>query len=353
MKHLILHFHLFKNGGTSLDAILKSQFPGSWVTKEFDGLAAKRAAQLKDWLLANQDATVFSSHTAWMPVPQIPGVNIIPLVFVRHPIDRIASAYSFERKLNNPSNYGAQLAQRVDFRQYVLERLADKADRQCRNFQTRRLSDAVISQAPERERALRAVQTLPFVGVVESYERSMRLLEVVLQPHFPWFRAQVVRANQSDGREKSLDARLAQVRAALGDEVYDTLMGENADDLAVHAAAWQQLDARILPSSDERSDPADDAPALSLPAPAGTLFRQLLEQVLERNPGANKKLVAKVARDTLESLREALASAELGRSRYAPLGVFTVAERAGKPGTVSEAAKHRQITLQLTDTERP
>jgi hypothetical protein len=35
-RNVILHFHLFKNAGTSLDALLKENFPTQWLTKEFE-----------------------------------------------------------------------------------------------------------------------------------------------------------------------------------------------------------------------------------------------------------------------------------------------------------------------------
>jgi len=33
----ILHYHLFKNAGTSVDAILQSNFPGAWQDREITG----------------------------------------------------------------------------------------------------------------------------------------------------------------------------------------------------------------------------------------------------------------------------------------------------------------------------
>ena len=35
-RTIILHYHLFKNAGTSIDAILKDNFDEKWVTREFE-----------------------------------------------------------------------------------------------------------------------------------------------------------------------------------------------------------------------------------------------------------------------------------------------------------------------------
>ena len=48
MKTVILHYHLFKNAGTSLDAAFKENFSeesGEWVTKEFPAQPSQNSAE--------------------------------------------------------------------------------------------------------------------------------------------------------------------------------------------------------------------------------------------------------------------------------------------------------------------
>jgi len=35
-RTILIHYHLFKNAGTSLDAVLKENFGDKWITREFD-----------------------------------------------------------------------------------------------------------------------------------------------------------------------------------------------------------------------------------------------------------------------------------------------------------------------------
>ena len=60
----IFHFHLFKNAGTSVDALLRQSFPGSWEQREFDGNKAEIKLQTAQWFNTNHNLIAFSSHTA-------------------------------------------------------------------------------------------------------------------------------------------------------------------------------------------------------------------------------------------------------------------------------------------------
>ncbi|WP_165735333.1 sulfotransferase family 2 domain-containing protein [Pseudoalteromonas sp. C8] len=241
MKTIILHYHLFKNAGTSLDAALKENFSeeeGEWVTKEFPGQPAKNREELKQWVIDNPQAKCFSSHTAIFPVPQIEGIKIIPVIFYRHPIDRIASAYSFERKQGGES-YGATLARESTLAGYIESRLSVKGDRQCCDFHAHRLATMFgEKQGDEATRAKMAIEALPFVGLVEKYSESLERLEALLKAEgFEGIKLKPVEKNVSRGVKKTLDEKLAEIKEQLGDEVFDMLATANVVDLEI----WDKL----------------------------------------------------------------------------------------------------------------
>ena len=177
---MILHYHLFKNAGTSLDQIFQRNFPDQWVTREFSQEGRNNTEQVEEWIASEPDAVVFSSHTAIGPLPQVPGVEVFPVLFLRDPIDRIRSAYRFERA-QDADTEGARLAKAHNFEGYVRAQLSNPHDRQCKNFQTGRLAAFVSSGMPEFERAVAASQRLPFIGLVEHFDESLRLLNESLQ----------------------------------------------------------------------------------------------------------------------------------------------------------------------------
>jgi len=237
-RAVILHYHLFKNAGTSLDALFREQFAERWVTREFAAQPQQNRRAVQTWIEETPDAVCFSSHTALLPPPALPHTRVVPVIFVRHPLDRIASAYSFERKQDDPG-FGSTLARNTTLAGYIETRLSLARDRQCRNFHTARFADMVPGPVEEEPtRALRALEELPFVGVVESFEASLQRLQALLESAgFEDLDLRPVRHNVSRGRALSLEERLANLADELGAKLYGELERVNADDLRLYAAA--------------------------------------------------------------------------------------------------------------------
>ncbi|AKS46642.1 Sulfotransferase family protein [Octadecabacter temperatus] len=223
-RTVMLHYHLFKNAGTSLDQILKRNFPDSWVTAEFDTSNGSNTAAVEKWITQNPTASAFSSHTIVGPLPSIEGVQIIPVMLLRDPVARIRSAYQFERNQTSDS-WGAQLAKQNDFGGYVRARLARAKDRQCRNFQTGRLAAFCPSNQPELMRAfdgIRLINTSGVIGLVSNFDAAMKLISKrlsTLAPNFNWSPA---RANSSKSDNTPISPELTQL-----------LREKNSDDLVV------------------------------------------------------------------------------------------------------------------------
>jgi hypothetical protein len=235
-RHLLLHYHLFKNAGTSVDAVLKKNFGAHWANVEFPPpRKADHQALIRAFIHENPALRAISSHTLMLPAPEIEGIDIFPIVFVRHPLLRLRSAYEFERR-QAAETAGAQLAKQFDFAGYIRARLEIRGDRSCRDFHVSRLAMAVPgARGSELERALAAVDALPFVGLVEAFDASMRLLEQRVGGRFPAFRAFDAWENATSGRERSIEERVGRIRAELREDGFETLMEANRGDLAVYA----------------------------------------------------------------------------------------------------------------------
>jgi hypothetical protein len=235
MRKIILHYHLFKNAGTSLDAAFKENFflkAGKWVTNEFPSAAEANRKGVKEWIEENPDAICFSSHTAILPPPVLKDVKVFPVIFVRHPIDRIASAYRFEHTQDN-EGFGAVLARNTSFSGYVETRLSIPYDRQCRNFHTSRLSSMFHdSTNTELHRAKDAVEELPFVGLVERFSQSLKRLEQLLRNEgFDQIELKPVAKNVSLKKKMTLKEKLEAIEEQLGPDVFKKLIDANRDDI--------------------------------------------------------------------------------------------------------------------------
>lgn len=238
-RTVLLHYHLFKNAGTSLDQVLQRNFGSQWVTREFERRRPPHLHRqdLIQWLKDQPKAIAFSSHTVDCAPPTLPQCRVIPIVFLRHPIDRIASAYTFERKQLSDS-FGAVLARNTSLAGYIQVRLTMGTDKQCRNFHVDRLSkmisDPTMATASPTERAFAALKTLPFIGIVERFDQSMLRLAQLIQPIFPRFQPLAVAANVSRNHEESLQRKLAAIRSEIGAALYEHLEEINAADLALY-----------------------------------------------------------------------------------------------------------------------
>lgn len=230
---LLVHFHIFKNAGTSVDAMLKANFGEAWLEREFtETTHPLRQESFRKVLEEHSELKAFSSHTASLPAPAVAGRAIIPIVFVRHPLLRIASAYAFERK-QDAQTRGAILAKSTDLRGYVTALLDDPKLRHARNFQTARFALGTPGKpAHERQRALETLARLPFVGLVEAYDESIQRLGEIVQRVMPEFRVISTHTNATaPADDKTIDQRLAALRLQLSPEHYDRLCAENVTDL--------------------------------------------------------------------------------------------------------------------------
>lgn len=231
IRTIILHYHLFKNAGSSLDDLLKANFAGQWVTKEFSG--QNNTAEVQRWIQGNPDAIAFSSHTMMGPLPQLPDVRIISVALLRDPVARIRSAYRFEHTQVSDS-FGAVLARHTSYSGYVHVRLSMPGDRLCRSGQTWHLASLVPGDgATELTRAKDAVARLSLVGRVEAFDNFLVELQTLVKPVYPNFELTAFHSNRSR-HEKS---KMMQD----DHELMKLLQKTNADDLALiaHHASLQ------------------------------------------------------------------------------------------------------------------
>lgn len=243
---VVFHFHLFKNAGTSIDAILEKNFGDKLVNKEFKFYPyEENIKQVIEWIKSEEDKIAFSSHTARLfpfELLEKEGIKIIPIIFVRHPIIRIQSAYLFEReKQKNIEALDPVIARNTTLRGYVEIRWHLPDDYQCENFHVHRLSDYFFKEKGDiLDKAIKTVELLPVVGLVEEFEKSIKKYEGIIKQYFPKFEAEVVRKNVSFDPSLSVKERLNKIKEEVGEEFYEKMLEKNRADLIL----WELLRRR-------------------------------------------------------------------------------------------------------------
>jgi len=238
-RPVIVHYHLFKNAGTSVDKILQQNFPETWAEVEGEGNRRITSEALLDYIRQHPHLDAVSSHTAVVSVPKVDDIEILPILFVRHPLDRIRSAYLFERQ-QDVQTPGAIHAKIGGFKDYLEWRLSTQNPWQIKNFHIHRLKDFYKQTPPQKTdeceaQAFKAIEDLPMVGLVEKFDQSMAVFRDIIGVKFPEFNIFSAHENLTSNPTTSLKDNLAQFSDMIGVDVYKHLHALNENDFRLYA----------------------------------------------------------------------------------------------------------------------
>lgn len=257
MRDVILHYHVFKNAGSSVDEWLRLSL-GSTACGKIEGDHPRctiGAEQLSGLALANPGLRAISSHQARMPLPEVDGIRFHPVVFLRHPIDRAGSVYAFERSQTSDAP-GARAARSFGFADYVRWRLEPGNGCVIKGFQTLHLSGArgpletMLPTDAHLADATTRLASLPYFGIVERFADSLRRIAEGLRPAFSMRDpGEVKPVNVSEGRGPGLESRLQRIEEELGPELNARLVEHNRHDLKLYDLACSRFEAETAASS--------------------------------------------------------------------------------------------------------
>jgi hypothetical protein len=259
-RFVLLHYHIFKNAGSSVDAALRRSFGSGFVDLhgEHDD-AVLVADDVLATVRADASIVAVSSHHLRYPKPQARGFVFFDVCFVRHPLARIRSLYHYGRRLGAAHWLGA-LADAHDEAGFVAH-LLDHLPHMICDVQINHIANggAFARAAGERdlERACDLLAAMSLPGVVERFDESMTAGEFFLRPAFPQIDLACVAQNVSapDGQRPADAADIMDgCRNAWGRGVYDAVLALNVWDLRLHAAANAELQRRLamLPRREAR-----------------------------------------------------------------------------------------------------
>jgi hypothetical protein len=247
MRKVIVHKHLFKNAGTTFDSILKENYGNGFCDHREDDLMRKFGQNyLVNYLYDNENIKALSSHHIWFKLQPVDSIQLIPVYFLRHPIERIMSVYNFE-KIQPESTPGSIMAKKLDFIGYVKWRLEDEVSPVIRDFQTRYIAGTMsIDSLNEKifEDAENEVLKNPFVGIVDRFDESMAIFEkefkkIGIHINCRNYKAQNVLQQIDD---IDIDRRCNDILKMLND-IADNVISKNNYDLRLYNLARERLSA--------------------------------------------------------------------------------------------------------------
>jgi hypothetical protein len=244
-RSVLLHAHMFKNAGTTLDWSLKRCFGTKFVDHRDDKAMRNESTYLSHYLQNHPHVSALSSH--WLPIPPIinPATHGEVIMLLRNPLERCRSVFNFERAQESNS-IGNIKARELPFRDYVRWRLQPGTGPVIKNFHTRFCSgdyfgndnEALFSQAKAN------LDAIPLVGVVHRYAESMVLFEQGLHDSYPDIDLSWQVQNTSQSISEPLSSRIEAIKLELGD-VFHALVEANQYDIALFQYAEDKFERAL------------------------------------------------------------------------------------------------------------
>jgi len=256
---VIIHNHVFKNAGSTIDWALRRNFGDGFVDHRDDRSMQRGPDYLGPYLEQNPGIRALSTHHLRPPLPQLPGRLLMCLMMFRNPIERVTSVYRFERGQIDEDSLGARYAREHSLGEYVSWRMRFDVPPTIRNFHIYRSLPGPLNwrralTGDELSVAKEFVASVPLLGFVDRFDESMILFEYALRPLIPGIDMSYRMQNVGQKAGSTGEDRLALLRKEIGEELFAQLAERNRYDLDLYDYARELFDKRLLQVVDMEAD---------------------------------------------------------------------------------------------------
>ena len=248
MRYLLIHYHVFKNAGSTVEYILDKSFGECWT--RFDGddpNCVLRPADLLAMLRKNPRLLSLSSHQLRYPVPKMDGHVFFDLVFLRDPIDRIYSIYRHFRRQPAPDDIMSQLSNSLPLGEFISQLLTDYPQ-YVNDMQVNLLANGGDYTRPpgvwDLDAATDVMRKSAVPGTLDCFNTSWVAAQYFLRPVFPMLDCRYVPQNVFTGADTILEQRLRRVREECGKVIYQQLFELNQLDTELVERTRQEVARR-------------------------------------------------------------------------------------------------------------
>jgi hypothetical protein len=256
-RFVVVHYHVFKNGGSTIASVLQREFQRRFITLHGPAdVSAIDAATLADFIANNPDISAVSSHHVRYPKPAIPGTVIFDCCFFRHPLERLQSCYAYFNKIDSsdPLSRMAHEESPATF----LSQLVEHSPHLVSNVQVTLLSNAGVFTKPADEADLDIakgiLRQMAVPGLIARFDESLVAAEYFLQPAFPNLTLEYVPQNVSRPLGGTREERQERLWNAWGADLYETLVRLNQADLELFHIAEREIMRRfsLVPQAEQK-----------------------------------------------------------------------------------------------------
>lgn len=243
VRFILLHYHFFKNAGTTVEEILAHSFFENYArldSEDFDGSVGQ--AELVSYLRRHPRVKAVSSHQFRYPLPQEPGFVFFDLCFLRDPIDRIRSMYDYFREKPIPGEPASDLARDQPVGGFI-RGLVEEHSYRVSNVQVNMLANGIVNDLPVDADLARATEVMlqtSFLGVVDLFQESLIAGQHRMRPVYPGLALAQRAANVSSGLDSGM-----KFKQACDPDVYAELVRLNALDTELLRLAREEVQRRF------------------------------------------------------------------------------------------------------------
>ena len=256
-RFVLVHYHLFKNGGTTLESIFEREFRDRFATLHGPGRdSVLGAADLLRFLRQHPELSAVSSHHLRYPLPASAHTIVFDCCFLRHPLARIHSFYMHFRRMNSDDAL-SRMANEQTSRTFV-KWLVDNLPNMVSDVQVQQLANAGVFRRPaDRDdlgRAIQVMKRMSMPGLVEMFDESLVVAEYFLGPVFSALKLEYVAHNVSGVGAQDLSSQDERLAEIWGADLLDELVRLNRLDLELHQAAAEEIKRRfaLVPNAARR-----------------------------------------------------------------------------------------------------
>lgn len=245
-RSVMLHYHFFKNAGTTIESILQDNFGDRFA--HFDAGDHNSVIPNDDlirFLDSHPVITAVSSHHLRPPKPANDRYSFYDILFLRHPIARLWSTYEFYLRMDegkDPLSAAAKRSSAADFFRLLMEEYPQHAT----NAQVGLIASAgrSIPLQSDLASAVEVVLKATVLGTAEHFDESAVAAEHLLASVLRWIDFSYVPQNVSSGLN-SLETQVQRMVQKCGKEILDALVEKNQLDVALHEKATEEVLRRL------------------------------------------------------------------------------------------------------------
>ena len=249
-RQIIIHAHIFKNAGSTIDWILDRNFRSSFIDDRNDHEMLRNPDYLFNLINKNISVDAISSHSLPLPIINMDDWEMFVIVMLRHPLIRIRSVYDFERK-QKADTPGAVYAKKYTFKEYVSWRMSDKVSPTIRNMHVRYLTRNSLKSSENLSEeylllAKKFVLNNQLIGIVEEFDKSMVVFSSALKKTRFNIDFSYKRQNVTDNKKMSFSKQISKLKLELGGNLYQEVTDKNMLDIKLYDYTTQILEQRYL-----------------------------------------------------------------------------------------------------------